>query len=135
MAVSIGCIQGANIEGALDAIRVATRELHGVRPKQLLVTLVRGLGYAFGCRRLYLVSNANRVVHSAMRQGRVRADYDQLWQELGAELLADGDYALPCAPLAPLDLESIQSKKRSEARKRHELVSSLATQLTGRLRG
>jgi uncharacterized protein VirK/YbjX len=135
MAVSIGCIQGANTEGTLEAIRVATRELHGARPKQLLVTLVRELGHAFGCRRLYLVSNANRVVHSAMRQGRVRADYDQLWQELGAELMADGDYVLPCAPLAPLELEGIPSKKRSEAKKRHELVSALAAQLTGRLPG
>jgi uncharacterized protein VirK/YbjX len=135
MAVSIGCIQGANTEGTLDAIRLATRELHGVRPKQLLVTLVRTLGYGFGCRRLHLVSNANRVVHSAMRQGRVRADYDQLWQELGAELQPDGDYALPCAPLAPLDLESIASKKRSEARRRHDLVSTLADQVAWRLAG
>jgi uncharacterized protein VirK/YbjX len=133
MAVSIGCIQGANAEGALDAIRVATRELHGARPKQLLVTLVRQLGYAFGCRQLYLVSNANRVVHSALRQGRVRADYDQLWQELGAALQPDGDYALPCAPLAPPDLETIPSKKRSEARKRHELVGAMAAQLTARM--
>jgi uncharacterized protein VirK/YbjX len=133
MAVSIGCIQGARGEGTLDAIRAATRDLHGVRPKQLLVTLVRELGYAFGCRRLYLVSNANRVVHSALRQGRVRADYDQLWQELGATALPDGDYVLPCAPLAPLELEDIPSKKRSEARKRHELVAALAAGVTARL--
>jgi uncharacterized protein VirK/YbjX len=133
MAVSIGCIQGAKTEGTLEAIREATRDLHGARPKQLLVTLVRELGHAFGCRRLYLVSNANRVVHSAMREGRVRADYDQLWQELGAQLQPDGDYVLPCAPLAPLDLDSIPSKKRSEARKRHELVATLAADVTAQL--
>jgi uncharacterized protein VirK/YbjX len=133
MAVSIGCIQGARDEGTLEAIRIATRELHGVRPKQLLVTLVRELGFAFGCGRLYLVSNANRVVHSALRQGRVRADYDQLWHELGAELQADGDYMLACAPLAPLALEDIASKKRAEARRRHALVASLAADVTARL--
>jgi uncharacterized protein VirK/YbjX len=133
MAVSIGCIQGARDEGTLEAIRVATRDLYGARPKQLLVTLVRELGYAFGCGELYLVSNANRVVHSALRQGRVRADYDQLWLELGAELREDGDYGLPCAPLAPLELDEIPSKKRSEARKRHALVATLAADVTGRL--
>jgi uncharacterized protein VirK/YbjX len=133
MAVNIGCIQGARTEGTLEAIRVATRDLHGARPKQLLVTLVRELGYAFGCRRLHLVSNANRVVHNAMRQGRVSADYDQLWQELGAALQPDGDYVLPCAPLAPLELDGIPSKKRSEARKRHELVGTLAAEVTARL--
>jgi uncharacterized protein VirK/YbjX len=133
MAVSVGCIQGARGEGTLDAIRAATRDLHGVRPKQLLVTLVRELGHAFGCRRVCLVSNANRVVHSALREGRVRANYDQLWQELGATLQPDGDYVLPCAPLAPLELENIPSKKRSEARKRHELVGQLAAGVTGRM--
>jgi uncharacterized protein VirK/YbjX len=135
MAVSIGCIQGANTEGTLAAIRLATRELYGMRPKQLLVTLVRELGYAFGCGRLYLVSNANRVVHSALRHGRVRADYDQLWLELGAELQPDGDYVLPCAPQAPLDLDSIPSKKRSEARKRHHVLAALSSQVQARLLG
>lgn len=132
-AVHIGCIQGAKGGQTLEAIRQATRDLHGARPKHLLVTLVRQLGHAFGCNELRLVSNANRVVTSAIRQGRVRSDYDQLWIELGAQQQADGDYALPCAPLAPLDLEGIPSKKRSEARKRHELVCTLAAAVTARL--
>ncbi|TFW33449.1 DUF535 family protein [Massilia horti] len=133
--VNIGCIQGAKGGATLEAIRHATRDLHGARPKHLLVTLVRQLGHAFGCEQLRMVSNANRVVKSAMRQGRVRSDYDQLWIELGAQLQADGDFMLPCAPVAPLDLESIPSKKRSEARKRHELVATLANDVTVRLGG
>ncbi|MFL6671657.1 MAG: DUF535 family protein [Massilia sp.] len=133
MAVSVGCIQGANSADALDAIRQATRELHGMRPKHLLVTLVRDLGHALGCRRLYLVSNANRVVRGAMRQGRVRSDYDQLWLDLGATREPDGDYVLPCAALAEPDLDSIPSKKRAQARRRHEVVGRMARELTGRL--
>jgi uncharacterized protein VirK/YbjX len=133
MAVSVGCIQGGKAETTREAIRCATRELHGARPKQLLVTLVRYLGHAFGCRELYLVSNANRVVHGAMRQGRVRADYDQLWQEMGGARLPDGDWMLPCTPLPALDLDSVVSKKRSEARRRHDLMTALAAQLKVRL--
>lgn len=132
--VSVGCIQGAGGEGALEAIRRATRELHGLRPKQLLVTLVRQLGYEFGCAEMLLVSNANRVVRGAMRQGRVLADYDQLWRELGASQRPDGDFALPCtAPCEP-DLAQVASKKRSEARKRHELAAALAAAAGARLR-
>jgi uncharacterized protein VirK/YbjX len=37
-----------------------------------------------------------------------------------------GDYELDCTPMAAPDLESIPSKKRSEARKRYELMCSLA---------
>jgi uncharacterized protein VirK/YbjX len=133
LAVSIGCIQGANADGALDAIRRATRELHGLRPKQLLVSLVRHLGHALGCERLYLVSNANRVVRGAMRQGRVRSDYDQLWNELGAARQPDGDYLLPCVALAAPDLEGVPSKKRAETRRRHELMAALVGAVSERL--
>jgi uncharacterized protein len=124
--VSIGCIQGPRHGGGLGAIRDATRELHGLRPKQLMVGLVRQLGYELGCTQMRLVGNANRVVRGAMRQGRVRADYDQLWEELGAQRRPDGDFQLRCAPLAAPDMARICSKKRSEARKRHALAVELA---------
>jgi len=125
-ALSIGCIQGGKSADAREAIRTATRELHGIRPKQLMVTLARQLGHEYGCERLLMVSNRNRVIYKAIRHGRVLADYDGLWEELGARRRADGDYELACAALAPLDLDEIPSKKRSEARKRHALVEALA---------
>ena len=126
LAVSVGCIQGGKTEDAREAIRTATRELHGIRPKQLMATLVRQLGHEYGCERMVLVSNRNRVIYKAIRNGRVLADYDQLWDELGARKRGDGDWELDCAPVAAPDLDSIPSKKRSEARKRHEVVSKLA---------
>jgi uncharacterized protein VirK/YbjX len=134
LAVSVGCIQGGKTEDAREAIRTATRELHGIRPKQLMATLVRQLGHEYGCERMVLVSNRNRVIYKAIRNGRVLADYDQLWTELGAQLRPDGDWELACAPVAAPDLDAIPSKKRSEARKRHELVSRLASEVCQALR-
>jgi uncharacterized protein VirK/YbjX len=75
------------------------------------------------------------VIYKAIRHGRVLADYDGLWTELGARLRADGDYELDCAALAAPDLEAIASKKRSEARKRFELVKGLADAVSVALRG
>jgi uncharacterized protein VirK/YbjX len=49
-----------------------------------------------------------------------------LWEELGAVKNPSGDYELDCAPVAAPDLESIPSKKRSEARKRYEMMCALA---------
>jgi uncharacterized protein VirK/YbjX len=133
-AVSIGCIQGGKTDDAREAIRTATRELHGIRPKQLMAILVRQLGHEYGCARMLMVSNQNRVIYKAIRNGRVLADYDGLWEELGAVKRPDGDWELDCAPVAAPDLESIPSKKRSEARKRHELVSRLANEVCAALR-
>jgi uncharacterized protein VirK/YbjX len=123
-AIGIGCIQGPRGDDGLERIREATRDLHGLRPKNLLVRLVRQLGYEYGCDQLILVGNGNRTVPS-VRDGRVFADYDALWQELGAEACPNGDFSLGCETLAALDLEAVASKKRSEARKRHALLEEM----------
>jgi uncharacterized protein VirK/YbjX len=133
-AMNLGCLQGGKTEDAREAIRIATRDLHGIRPKQLMVSLVQQLGYDYGCERVVMVSNRNRVIYKAIRHGRVLADYDQLWEELGARLRADGDYEMDCAPLAAPSLEQIVSKKRSEAKKRYELVRAMAESVSVSLR-
>jgi uncharacterized protein VirK/YbjX len=122
MAIGIGCLQGAPGGGGQDAIRHATRDLHGLRPKNLLVRMVRQFGHDLGCGQLVLVGNRNRVVTTAMRQGKVYADYDGLWDELRAVRGRDGNFALPCEDLPALRMDEIASKKRSEMRKRHQML-------------
>ena len=121
-AIGIGCLQGAPGGGSLERIRNATRELHGMRPKNLLVRMVRQFGHDLGCDQLVLVGNRNRVVTASMRRGKVHADYDSLWQELRAAPGPDGNYRLACDDLPAPQLEEIASKKRSEARKRHAML-------------
>ncbi|MYM38676.1 VirK/YbjX family protein [Duganella qianjiadongensis] len=126
MQLGVGCMQGPKGEQGLQLIKDATRELHGLRPKNLMIKLLSQIGHDHGCVEMRLVSNANRVVQSATRQGKVHADYDALWQELEAARRSDGDYRLPCAAISAPDLAAIASKKRSEARKRHETLLELA---------
>ncbi len=121
-AVGIGAMQGPRGNDGLERIREATRDLHGLRPKNLLVRLVRQLGHDYGCKDLILVGNLNRTVCSATRQGRVHANYDAVWKEMGAQRRTDGNFQLACDSLAPPVMEEIASKKRSEARKRHETL-------------
>ncbi|MBV6322509.1 DUF535 family protein [Duganella violaceipulchra] len=124
--IGIGCLQGAKSGAGLALAREATRDLHGLRPKNLLLRLVQQLGHSSGCTQMLLVGNENRVVPKQIRQGRVHADYDAFWQEMGAQARDDGDYMLACEPLLPPIMEQIASKKRSETRKRHELLAGIA---------
>ena len=126
MVLGIGCMQGPKGERGLQLIKDATRELHGLRPKNLMVKLLSQIAYDHDCSKLRLVGNANRTVCSATRQGKVHADYDALWQELGAVQRSNGDYTLGSEPICAPDLAAIASKKRSEARKRHETLCALA---------
>ena len=128
--VRIGCLQGPKGEESLRRVREATRDLHGMRPKFLMMRLVRQLAWEHGCRTMILVGNDNRTVHrSAKKHGRLMADYDSVWQELGAQARRDGDFDLPCENLPPLMLDEVASKKRSEARKRHELTLAMIATL------
>jgi uncharacterized protein VirK/YbjX len=124
-AVGVGCLQGPQSGDGLERAREATRDMHGLRPKNLMVRLVQQLGLAYGCAQVLLVGNDNRAVVKQMNKGNVHADYNAFWEEMGAQRRADGDYALPCAPLLAPVMEEIPSKKRSEARKRHEMLSSI----------
>ncbi|MET0265827.1 MAG: VirK/YbjX family protein [Duganella sp.] len=134
MVLGVGCMQGPRGAHGLQLIKDATRDLHGLRPKNMMIKLLSQIGHALGCSELRLVGNANRTVCRSVRQGKVHADYNALWQELDASPRADGDYRLPCEQLAPLDLEAIASKKRSEARKRHDALRELADAVSASLR-
>ena len=130
LGVRIGCLQGPRGEESLRRVREATRDLHGMRPKFLMMRLARQLAWEHGCRTMILVGNDNRTVHhSAKKHGRLMADYDSVWQELGAQARRDGDFELPCENMPPLMLDEIASKKRSEARKRHELTLAMIATL------
>lgn len=129
LTVAIGCLQGGRETDSLEQIRLATRDMYGLRPKTLMVRLVQQVGYQLGCSDLLLVGNKNRVVTQPLRKGIVFADYDTTWQELLAEQRPDHDFQLPCKPLAEPDFLALASSKRSEAKKRFALLSSI-TQLT-----
>jgi uncharacterized protein VirK/YbjX len=126
MVLGVGCLQGPKGERGLQLIKDATRELHGLRPKNLMLKLLGQIAHDYGCVELRLVGNANRAVCGATRQGKVHADYDALWLELGASRRADGDFQLASEPICEPDLAAVASKKRSEARKRHETLCELA---------
>jgi uncharacterized protein VirK/YbjX len=57
-----------------------------------------------------MVSNRNRVIYKAIKHGRVLADYDQLWEELGGAAARGGDYEMACAPLGAPDLEAVRRR-------------------------
>jgi len=124
--IKLYSLQGLRSECGAASMRSATRELHGCRPRSLMVYLVRRLGDWFGCQSLHLVSNENRIAINAWRRRRISADYDQAWTEMAAHRRGDGNFELPCRVDNTLDLSHIPSHKRSEARKRHALLSAAA---------
>jgi len=132
-AIPLGALQGLRSSAGAQAVKEATRALHGCRPKNLMVAALRDLGDFFGCDHLSLVSNANRIALNWRRRRHISCDYDQAWQELHALPSSDGNYRLPCGPCQMPDLEQVASKKRADARRRGAMLVQLAADMRWQL--
>ena len=124
--IAVGCLQGGRDEGVAHQIRTVTKDLFGLRPKTMLMRVLRQIGVAFGCGSLVLVENANRVMRKQIRQKKVAANYDQSWNELGAKRLPDGNFSWSCALLEAPDLALIPSNKRAQSRRKYALLFEVA---------
>lgn len=128
----IGGLQGAKSFVPHELIQGATKACHGLFPKRLLVEAAMTLGTAFPVEQILAVSNATHIYRSwryrKKKEGKLLADYDSFWLSLGGEAQKSGYFQLPLA-MARKPMEEIASKKRSEYRRRYELLDSLIDQV------
>lgn len=116
--IVIGCLQGAANNAGRDVVRELTRQCHGLRPKNLLLSMVRALAEAFEVERVLGIGNEAHVF--AGIPNKVKADYDSFWMEAGAVPAEHGFYELP--PREPARCASeVESKRRAEFRRREAL--------------
>ncbi|WP_158884846.1 DUF535 family protein [Rhodanobacter sp. L36] len=113
----IGCVQGASDGLGLDAVRQFTRQSHGLRPKNLLLSMLYAFCEVFDIRDLRGVGNHN---HPFAGSRKIKADYDAFWKECQGVRLGNGFYQLPQRE-AVRDERLIESKSRSAFRKRETL--------------
>jgi uncharacterized protein len=119
-AMVIGCLQGASKDAGREVVRDLTRQCHGLRPKNLLLSMIRALAEALDIERVAGIGNAAHVF--AGIPDKVKADYDAFWMEAGGVLGDDGFYELP--PREPVRCASeVESKRRAEFRRREALRS------------
>jgi uncharacterized protein VirK/YbjX len=117
-AIRIGCLQGPRGEHAKEVVRELTRNLHGLRPKQLMLSLVYAFARHYGIQQLLAISNE---AHPLRRSGRpVLSDYDAFWTEQHGERVSGGWYALPPTQTHKSAAE-VPSHHRSAFRRREAL--------------
>jgi uncharacterized protein VirK/YbjX len=128
----IGCLQGAAAELGREAVRELTKQCHGLRPKNLLFSLLLAFAEQAGAERVRGVSN---LAHPfAGEADKIKADYDSFWVECLGEPLPDGFFALPVRE-PERDETQVESKHRSAFRKREALRREACALLADALRG
>jgi uncharacterized protein VirK/YbjX len=131
--LSIGCLQGNKPVEATsqlsnkDLITAVTRELHGLRPKNLLLFAVRRIAARWSITKLRAVSTEMQLWKE-----NVQADYNTFWEEVGGVRAPDGMYDLPLAN-GVKDPQEIKPKKRAMYRRRYQLLDALGDEIDANL--
>jgi hypothetical protein len=133
----IGCNKGPGSEADIpDLIKRATKAMQGMRPKALMLHGAQALVRGWGLAGLYGVANAGTVfAGNRYLKGRIKADYDQFWQEYEARVATSYVFELPLEPVAK-DLATVASNKRAAAARKAETarhwfddITQVATQM------
>lgn len=117
-AIVIGCLQGPRGEDAKDVVRELTRNMYGMRPKQLMLSLVYAFAKYYGISTLVAISND---AHPLRQSGRpLLSDYDAFWEEQHGKPVEGGWYALPSSQTHKSEAD-VPSNHRSAFRRREAL--------------
>jgi uncharacterized protein len=122
----IGGLQGRQAEEILTMYRELTKDFEGIRPRDLILELLRLFALKIGVRRIYAVADAHKISRHKYfgEKGAPGLFYDDVWQERGGVRVADTHFELPLAG-SRRPLEEIAAKKRSMYRRRYEMLDRI----------
>lgn len=133
-AMWIGTIQGYK-DGLANA-KTATKKMFGYRPKNFIMYLLRLIAQQCGVETIYAVSDEGFYANTHLVRGhRAKvAELDSLWQESGGELSQDERFYIIPLEEYRKPIEEIKSQKRSQYRKRYDLLDQYAGEVQDNLK-
>ncbi len=128
LTLDIGCLQGPDDPAARDLVRSTTKALHGLRPRDLMLTALKALAEAVAAPTLVGVTGTRHVYRHWRKRRAFAFDYDSFWTEHAGRQRDDGDFELsPACVHKPID--QVPSNKRAEARRRQALSADIRCQI------
>lgn len=123
----IGGIQGRSITNILEEYKIFTKLMHGMRPRDFLIEILRILASVLGVSRITAVSDEFRHHrHPFFGQDTNRAlpsNYNEIWLDRGGVRESADFYRLPM--VSNRDPCSVAAKKRAMYKKRYELLQQI----------
>jgi len=127
--IFVGALQGSNSANAQEVYREITHALHGMRPRDFLMTALKLLCGELGISRIWAISSEKRQHNSPYFGGghreHVLVSYNEVWLEHGGTALDNGFYAIP-ATVKLKDMSEIPTRKRATYRRRYLILERLA---------
>jgi uncharacterized protein VirK/YbjX len=137
----VGALQGIHRgiphEQSLSIYKDLTKNLDGLRPKPLLVDILRMLAPHLDAKRILAIADENRQHRHAYfgqrDQETFASNYDEIWEGLGGQFdPQSGFFDIPLA-FASRNLTDIPSKKRAMYRRRYETLAFISNNVENAL--
>lgn len=120
----VGAIQGCGRQHAKNLYVELTHALHGLRPRDLLICVLKIVANNLGCSEILGVSDACHRSAHLFSGANKEADYDDIWQEYGGKLNSEGFLAIS-TEMREREPTEIPSRKRAQYRRRYELIHDI----------
>lgn len=142
LCVFIGAVQGIHkgidSETSLSIYRTLTKDFEGLRPRSLLIEVLRHLATRLGVGRLYAVGDGYRhhrhAYFGAEKAQELPTNYDVIWEEHGATPSQREDFYVIPIETSRRSMDDIAPKKRAMYRRRHELLDDVFAHVDATLR-
>ena len=133
-AMWIGTIQG--YKDGLDNAKTVTKKMFGYRPKNFIMFLLRHIAAICKVESIYAVSDEGFYANTHLVRGhRAKvAELDQLWEESGGVVCSDERFFKIPLEEYRKPIEEIKSQKRSQYRKRYELLDQYEQEIQNHVR-
>lgn len=126
--IFVGALQGSGSEVAQEVYRDITHALHGMRPRDFLMTALKLSCKELDIHRIWAVSSDNRQHNSPYFGGshkkKVRVEYNEVWLEHGGIELDNGFFEIPVM-VNYKDMSEIPTRKRATYRRRYLMLDKL----------
>ncbi len=128
----VGAVQGRK-GGGEDIIKLATKAMHGLRPKQFMVFLAQEIARSLRVKALFGVGNSIHIFRAGQyklikTKREIHFDYDELWTEAGGEPADEGWFLVPSKPRLR-GLDEVKPNKRSMYTKRYAMLDVISKQI------
>lgn len=122
----IGGIQGRQVDNILGLYRDWTKDFHRLRPRDLILELLRLFARAINVQRISAVADAHKIARHRYFGGKAAGiNYDEIWLDRGGERTEPSHFVLPAEPQRR-KLVDVSSKKRGMYRKRYAMLDEIA---------
>jgi uncharacterized protein VirK/YbjX len=125
----VGAIQGRGISGSKELYVKLTHALHGLRPRDFLISVLKMIAQNLECSEIHCISDECHRSSKPFSRARKQLSYNEIWEEHEGRKNSEGFFVVP-GRLCEREITDIPSKKRAQYRRRYDFIRLVEQQIS-----